>query len=824
MPLGSTSHWAVVVPVGDRTNLISNSSFERGTAGWGTITGGTIGTTTDAQAFGAWSGSFAPTSNGTSGVVSPPFTLGNGSTYAVSAYIKGIVGIPYRIAVGDSAGVNFIGSTLFTGGGTMHRYSFNVAEPSGATRTFVLTKAGDSATGVVYIDGVQVELGGLTTYIDGDQEGCYWLGLPHKSQSVRSGTFRGGGSVIALTDLGLHPNDMLGVGMPPQDITMQSFAVVAGAAYQRSRSAERPFSITFKPIAGTTQQDYHLVRKAIENAFRPDTVSPQQPVRFWYTGGIGTVQIDAVYHSGLDLGQMHGPMAEDGAVKFIADDPYWYDTTQRGTALSPRVSLGSVNAIARRDPYGRWGTMGASGTGVLGTVDTILAAPTGTVFVGGRVNTFDGTANSRGIAMYYPQTNTFGSMSGTLTPGAIYNALALVYAPWGSLYVGGHFTTVNGTTTRHLAQWNGAWGTLNGGTVNDRVHTMTLSPSGTLILGGAWTTINGTTYPCLGQWSPAGSMGTLIGGTVDNTVFALSYGLDRQTLYLAGDLDLAGGTTCNNIAQWKAGTFGTLSTGLQWSAATPNGLALTVGLDGQVYAGGRFGTAGGIAGTTVARWSGIMFSAAGDGLGTSGANQVSSLTTDPATGDIYAAGWFNFSGPRRPIPDGMARFNGYCWLPLDLDINASTSNLDVVSAITFGLDHSIYVGGQWQGSAFCASVAEIVNGGMGEAYPVLQARNTGNGTARLYQLVNTLTGDGLYFDYALLAGESVMLTTGPGNCSLTSSAFGNVFGNILPGSNIAGFSLLPGTNYLSFFTDSDSVVTSIYWTQRSDSIDGGTVY
>jgi hypothetical protein len=74
--------WHIVVPTGrtDRNQAI-NPSFELGTAGCGTIQAGTVGTTSGAQAFGAWSGSVATTTNGTAGVMGPSFTAGNGTAY-----------------------------------------------------------------------------------------------------------------------------------------------------------------------------------------------------------------------------------------------------------------------------------------------------------------------------------------------------------------------------------------------------------------------------------------------------------------------------------------------------------------------------------------------------------------------------------------------------------------------------------------------------------------------------------------------------------------------------------------------------------------------
>ena len=113
---------------------------------------------------------------------------------------------------------------------------------------------------------------------------------------------------------------------------------------------------------------------------------------------------------------------------------------------------------------------------------------------------------------------------------------------------------------------------------------------------------------------------------------------------------------------------------------------------------------------------------------------------------------------------------------------------------------------------------------MGEAYPIIKMRNISATTIRLYQLVNTFTGDALYFNLTFEPGEELTLITEPGQRSFISSFSGNLFGNIIPGSNIASFRLMPGTNYLSLYCDSGSVAASAYWTPRSDSADGGTIF
>lgn len=814
MPLSGSAFWACLIPV-QKTNLLSNPSGERGTFGWGTALvsgGGTVGTTSQFQQFGAWAGSCAPSGAANQGGARlGTWTSGNGTDYTASVYIRGGVGSAYflRIASNDESGV--LASTAVTTGGTWHRYSVAYTENSNTNRVMTIARNGAGAD-AFYFDGAQVEVGSLTTFISGDEDGCIWLGAPHQSQSLRSGTYRGGGSIVALADLGLRPDQYPGVGMPPQEITAQSYALQAGAEYQRSRSGERPFTITFKPILGTTQKDFHVTRRRIIDAFKPDLLDPQQPVRFWYTGGLGTVQIDAVYHSGLDFGDLNGPMAEEGAVKFIAHDPYWYATTQEGTALASRVNLGSTNFIAKRDPYGRWGTLGANGSATDNAVTAMLFY-NGTLYIGGGFGSTAGT-RSGAFSFYNTQANTFGTFGGTVGGGGIN---AITADPNGTIIFGGAFTNISGlSNTRFIARFANGFATITGGTTNNIVNALNWT-GGTLVLGGDFTGVAGTTTGGVALWRSAG-YGSTTGGTFAAACDEVAIGLDRRIFAVTETTSFAaGGTTVNGIAQWF-GSWGSVGGGVTGASAV-GATGAAVGPNGILYVGGGFGSAGGGSAENVADWNGQQWFPMAGGLGipTPGQVSVPYVYADQSTGDIYAAGLLNNNTGARTLPDSAARWNGYVWLPLDLDVQNNT-----IDVIIKAPDNTLYIGGAFNGAGSAAGVAQIVNTGIGEAYPTVKLRNTSGSTVRLYQLGNTYTGDMLYFNLTFEPGEELTLVTEPGARSFTSSFAGNVFGAILGGSNITGFRLMPGTNYISLFCDSGSVAASIYWNARSDSIDGGT--
>ncbi len=179
------------------------------------------------------------------------------------------------------------------------------------------------------------------------------------------------------------------------------------------------------------------------------------------------------------------------------------------------------------------------------------------------------------------------------------------------------------------------------------------------------------------------------------------------------------------------------------------------------------------------------------------------------------------------LPDGAAKYVGGAWVPFDIDLGPSLpAGTSQIAAIAFAPTGTMYIGGNFAGAAKAASIAQVVNAGRAEAFPTLRLRNTSaTGTARIFQLLNTTTGNGIYFGLVLLPGELVTLDLTPGDRSFTSSFRGNIFGAILPGSNLAQWSLLPGTNTVSFFADvSSGLSADFFWPVRGWSIDSGTLY
>ena len=127
--------------------------------------------------------------------------------------------------------------------------------------------------------------------------------------------------------------------------------------------------------------------------------------------------------------------------------------------------------------------------------------------------------------------------------------------------------------------------------------------------------------------------------------------------------------------------------------------------------------------------------------------------------------------------------------------------------------------GDRTGTVTAAGLTTLTNNGTANAYPVF--RLTGPGT--VYSLRNYTTGDALYFNLTLQAGEVAYLDLTPGAIRFWSNARSNLLGTILPGSNLATFRLVPGANSVGLFvagtTDANTAAWA-YWRKAHHSIDG----
>jgi hypothetical protein len=169
------------------------------------------------------------------------------------------------------------------------------------------------------------------------------------------------------------------------------------------------------------------------------------------------------------------------------------------------------------------------------------------------------------------------------------------------------------------------------------------------------------------------------------------------------------------------------------------------------------------------------------------------------------------------MPDKMARWNGYAWFPLDVNIQ-QTPDPDI-TAVAVAPDQSLLVGYGVQASAISAAVTTVTNQGTAAAYPVL----TVTGPGSITQLVNWTAGEALYFNLELLDGEVLTVDLRPQYKTVTSSFHGNLLGKVVPGSTLATWRLLPGANRVSLLVDDAGASATLTWYERHWSLDGADI-
>ena len=351
----------------------------------------------------------------------------------------------------------------------------------------------------------------------------------------------------------------------------------------------------------------------------------------------------------------------------------------------------AANGVARWDGSA-WHALGGGTSG--GAISALAAAPDGALYAGGAFDTAAGAAPrvsgaaASTVARWDAPTSSWrplgSGMEGDATrPAHVY---ALAAGTDGALYAGGSFATAGGVGASNIAAWDAhasSWRPLGTGDgMNGPVLALAFRPDGSLCAGGRFTVAGGALANHV-ACRPAGSTTWQpLGSGTDGDVYALAAAPDGS-LYAGGSFTTAGGVAANAIARWDGTTssWHALGSGMEGGYGSPTVNALAVGLDGSLYAGGTFDTAGGVPAKYVARW------------------------------DAPASSWHSLVGREyiswqlRLRPGGRAgrlalcggswstfiRWDGTGWQCLF----ASWARPPDVVALAAGPDGSIYAGGSW---------------------------------------------------------------------------------------------------------------------------------
>jgi len=325
------------------------------------------------------------------------------------------------------------------------------------------------------------------------------------------------------------------------------------------------------------------------------------------------------------------------------------------------------------------------GTGISGASTGILCMAayndgTGSkLYIGGGFTTVNGTAGVNRVAAWDGSTWT-ALGSGTTD---VVRALATYNDGSGSkLYVGGDFSSAGGQSCNKIARWNGAWTTLPGGGVSSnsvgfarvdslRVANPVIGQGNTLFIGGNFDFAGGLPANYVVGYRGTGWLQLGVGTTA--------------RAWALGAYNSGGGSKLHVACTWQAGgqavAYAARWNGTEWESEGPgagidtNPLSMHAWDDGSgaaLYAGGFFQA---VAGTPdvhwIARWNGTAWSNLGAGLD-GPAKAIASVGSGPGS-KLYATGNFHLAGGQPA--NYIASWDGSAWAPLGSGLDSQASIL-----------------------------------------------------------------------------------------------------------------------------------------------------
>lgn len=808
------SPWSVIVPEAT-TNLVVNPSFEASLATW-TLSQDGAGffdrVTTQSYKGGASANLIK--SGGTFYVVISDFiAISANTTYTLSAYAKKVSGanvVDMVISTYTSADVLILSTSAAFPASTFDwmRMTHTRLTESNAAKIKVSFSIVASGNDNVFIDAIQLEQKAYpTTYCDGDQEGCFWTGTLHASASKRNANDRRGGRVWNLHDLGFTTMDTLGAGAPPVNVIDTPFALIGGGYYQRTTYPIRQFSI-LGAFESRTPVNIARTRAELWRAFKPDLVSPQQPVRLIYEpvqcrdGNNKRILVDAVYAGGLE-GALANDAIDKVALGFRVHTSGIIGKAEKDTAKEIDWGSGysqAQNFLKRNRTTGAFEQIAGNVTEVY----ALARAPQGGVYVGGDFN--QGGSIVR-IGHYNGLTHTWSALG---TGGANARVQALALDANKVLYVGGNFTSIGGVAVDGIARWDGVtWskmgttGVAIGGGAG-QVHAIAVHPLGHVYIGGNFTSVNGVAANYVARWD--GVSWTALGTGMNNVVNALAISPDGQFVYAGGSFTVAGAFTANGVAVWNGARWDPVAGSLAFGGETVN--SLTFDATGNLFAVGNFASGMTVAPTAkhVSSYNGATWSSLDGGF-----NQAGLVVFRLPDDTMFIGGEFvNDGNPVRPIPYNVIR-NGNTWLNADWYPTNPR-----VRAAAYDNDYEYYGGVGWTDAIVGDVTTVAVNRATRPAVVI-------NGPGNVVSLKNYTTGDAIYFNLTLLVGETATLTLGQFP-KFISTFRGDILHTILGPSNLSEWELAQGSNYVFLFINvpvgaGGFPTANLVWRDLYDSID-----
>ena len=231
------------------------------------------------------------------------------------------------------------------------------------------------------------------------------------------------------------------------------------------------------------------------------------------------------------------------------------------------------------------------------TVEAIYQTADGKIYVGGHFTTIGGSSKSR-----FARLNSDGTLDTAYTLNANREVYTIYQTADGKIYVGGHFTTIGGQSKGYLARLNSD-GTLDTGytlNANSSVLTIYQTTDEKIYVGGNFTTIGPGTQDCLARLNSDGTLDTAYTMDADSGVWAIHQAADGK-IYVGGVFATIGGQSRTCFA--RLNSDGTLDTAYTMNTMNAMNRVWTIhqAADERIYVGGTFTTIGGSSKDRLAR-------------------------------------------------------------------------------------------------------------------------------------------------------------------------------------------------------------------------------
>lgn len=365
----------------------------------------------------------------------------------------------------------------------------------------------------------------------------------------------------------------------------------------------------------------------------------------------------------------------------------------------------SVNRIARWSIGGsRWYTLGS---GLDAGIYTLAVSAGGTLYAGGQFGSSGGTLTTSHLASWDGSTwsQVTDASLGQGTDGNV-NALFLNGT---ALYAGGAFNSAGSSKVGGIGRYdttNGSWTGL-GSSVDGSITAMAVSGTN-VYLGGLFTSANGLATPGIAHLQTANGTWSILGGggLAGCTGLLCSPSIQailvtESDVYVTGNFGSVGGVAANGVARWNKSdlTWHALGTGLGCSSflCAFYGSALAFNpASGQLFVGGNFTSAGGVAAANLAKWS----------LG-GGWSTVNSPGAVNPNGTVYALAW---SGTHLYVGGSFSTPAAYFFALNFSSVSAVGGAAPNSMVQALAVDSSyIYVGGSFTNLSTNGRVARIAN-------------------------------------------------------------------------------------------------------------------